>query len=148
MLSRKQTFVSVASLLLMSLAAFWVGSHRKEPAPVVVYKTAVYSPKTETQEPSPSPLNSEVERGTTSDNARTDSSETDAEAYLQSPDFDGSLDDAFFGEILDAAEIVELEEDGENGFSPFGYGEYPDIPDGYPRTPIWTHPDELRLHYS
>ena len=78
MLSRKQTFVSVASPLLMSLAAFWVGSHRKEPAPVVVYKTAVYSSKTETQEPSPSPLNSEVERGTTSDNARTDSSETDA----------------------------------------------------------------------
>ena len=148
MLGRKPVFFSVASVLLISLAAFFLGSQRKEPAPVIVYKTAVYSPKTETQEPSPSPLNSEVERGTTSDNDRTDSSETDAEAYLQSPDFDGSLDDAFFGEILDAAESVELEEDGDNGVSPFGYGEYPDRPDGYPRTPIWAYPDEVRLHYS
>lgn len=38
--------------------------------------------------------------------------------------------------------------DGDNGFSPFGYGEYPDIPFDYPRTPIWVHSDELRKHYS
>ncbi len=34
------------------------------------------------------------------------------------------------------------------GVSPFGYGEYPNIPIDYPWTPIWALSDEDRLHYS
>ena len=143
MLGRKPVFFSVASVLLISLAAFFLGSQRKEPAPVIVYKTAVYSPKTETQEPSPSPLNSEVERGTTSTNEGITLSASDAADALEPIETDDSFDfdEVIFGE----PEIADSEnEDSEDvPVSPHGFGAYPEVPSDYFRTPVWVKYDDF-----
>ena len=40
------------------------------------------------------------------------------------------------------------EDENAYGVSPFGYGEYPNIPIDYPWNPIWTFSDEKRKGYS
>ena len=145
MLNRKKALTLTGILILISIAIFLM-SQQTPPETVVIYKAVEFTPKTETDTPSASHPNSDVEMGALVNEDR-DVSETDIDDSVESTETALLFDELFFGEILDETES-EYTEAEIVAVSPFGYGEYPEIPTDYPWMPIWTLSDEDRKHYS
>jgi len=144
MLTPKHTWSIVAIVILISIAAFFLYSHRKEQAPVIIYKTTSYLPRTVPQETSPSTLDSEVDRGATSTpQESTASASPKTEDALDSIETDDFWDDVFFDEMFDEPQTTAaVNEDSEEvAVSPHGFGAYPEVPSDYFRTPVWAYPD-------
>lgn len=141
MLTLKQSIAIAVVVMLIAVAAFLVRSNRQKPEPFIVYKTTTYSPKTETQDMSPSNPSSEVEMRTTSTNEGIDSSEPDREDSLDFSENDGRFDEVFFGDMLGDAEMTKSENE-DVPVSPHGFGEYPEVPVDFPVDVNWADYEE------
>lgn len=132
MLNRKQTLTitGILILILVSITIFLM-SRQTPPETIVIYKAVEFSPKTETQSPSASNPNSDVEMEGL-DNEEIDVSEPHTDDDMESTETALLLDEFFFGEILDETEdhtsVVSV--------SPYGLGPYPEIPFGAPIAPF------------
>jgi len=119
---------------------------RKEPEVITIYKTTPYSGRISTKEKGIKDqefsLSERQEANILSD------SEHNIESVQQSfaTEEEELLLDTFMEEFLSS--MTEEGEGVDTPVSPFGFGEYPDIPADYPWDPIWTLDDESRAHYS
>lgn len=145
MLTPKHAWGIVAIVLLISIATFFLWSHREDPEPIIIYKTTPYSPRTAPQETSLSTLDSEVDRGATSTQEGSSASASPKTAdALDSIETDDFFDDAFFGEMFDdtqtTASVNEASE--SESVSPHGFGAYPSVPADFPIDVDWAHYEE------
>ena len=130
MLNRKQALTIAGILILVGIAIFLM-SHQTPPETVVIYKAVESSPKTETDTPSASHPNSDVEMGVLV-NEDIDVSEPNTDDDIESTETAQLIDELFFSEILDETEdhtsVVRV--------SPYEFGPYPEIPLGAPIAPF------------
>ena len=145
MLSRSQALIIGLVVILMVIASLYllVWSHREKPETVVIFKTTEISPKTTNRDIKSSNNETDVLAGGTSepDQESEDISEEYSDvssSETEKVDMWEFFDD--FGDISDGIGVnQESEIDSEFINSPFGFGNFPEIPRDFPRQDVWDY---------